>query len=181
VYFGDNCKLFSNALGGVKMKKYRIGMYGGKFMPFHRGHALCLDRAAAECEIVYVILMYNGNQELEILSNDSSDYLKPDVRFDSLKKYCSKYSNVVPCFMNVIDCVDEQGREDWNKETPLVRKITGPCIDAVYSSEPKYDEYFSKAYPEAVHVLVDPLRKVIPISGTKCRLMNEKERLKWTV
>ena len=31
-------------------KKYKVGMYGGKFMPMHKGHLKCLDMAARECE-----------------------------------------------------------------------------------------------------------------------------------
>ena len=161
------------------MKKYRIGMYGGKFMPFHLGHALCIDRAAAECEKVYAILMYNGTEELEILSKDNSPYLQLENRFKNLQDYCSQYDNVIPCLMDVLNCRDENGVEDWDMETPLVREIVGPELNAVYSSEPRYDDYFKIAYPEAQHVLVDPPRIIFPISGTKCRSMNEKERLKW--
>ena len=39
------------------MKKYKIGMYGGKFMPFHKGHYYCLQTAASECKKVYLILL----------------------------------------------------------------------------------------------------------------------------
>ena len=31
-------------------------------------------------------------------------------------------------------------------------------MDFVYSSEPSYSEYFSRAYPEATHVIVDAKR-----------------------
>ena len=43
------------------MKKYEIGMYGGKFMPFHKGHNYCIEVAAKECKKVYVILFAGGN------------------------------------------------------------------------------------------------------------------------
>ena len=50
-------------------KKYKVGMYGGKFMPMHKGHLKCLDMAARECEQVYLILFYGGDQEKLILKN----------------------------------------------------------------------------------------------------------------
>ena len=30
------------------MKKYEIGMYGGKFLPLHKGHNYCIDVATEE-------------------------------------------------------------------------------------------------------------------------------------
>ena len=52
--------------------KYSIGMYGGKFMPFHKGHRYCVETACSECEKVYVILFYGGNDEIEILKNNQN-------------------------------------------------------------------------------------------------------------
>ena len=75
-----------------------------------------------------------------------------------------------------------QGEEDWDAETPLVRKLLGNHLDAVYSSEPSYGEYFARAYPEAVHRLVDVPRIHYPISGTMIREMNdEEERKEWMI
>ena len=67
-------------------------------------------------------------------------------------------------------------------ETPLVREVVGNELNAVYSSEPSYEEYFNRAYPEAIHRIVDYKRKKYPISGTKIRNMtNIKEREKWII
>lgn len=32
--------------GDTYLKRYKIGMYGGKFLPFHKGHRYCIDVAA---------------------------------------------------------------------------------------------------------------------------------------
>ena len=37
--------------------KYDVGMYGGKFMPLHKGHNYCIKTACSECNKVYVILL----------------------------------------------------------------------------------------------------------------------------
>lgn len=50
-------------------------MYGGKFMPFHKGHNYCIEVATNECEKVYVILFYGGADELSILRNNKEEYL----------------------------------------------------------------------------------------------------------
>ena len=76
---------------------------------------------------------------------------------------------------------DADGKEDWDKETPLVRQYV-PHMDYVFSSEPQYGEYFSRAYPEAKHIIVDAERKTYPISGTMIRAMELLEdKKKWMV
>ena len=54
-------------------------------------------------------------------------------------------------------------------------------LDAVYSSEESYGEYFKRAYPEAIHRLVDVKRIHYPISGTKIRKMEKEDKKIWMV
>ena len=162
------------------MKKYKIGMYGGKFMPFHKGHNYCIETAIKECEKVCVILFYGGDDELRIIKNNKSKYLSVESRIKHLKNIIKKYDNAELYIVDVTKLKKEDGSEDWDAETPLVRKIVGNKLDVVYSSEPSYDPYFKRAYPEAVHRIVDYKREKYPISGEKIRNMkNEKEREKW--
>lgn len=160
------------------MKKYKIGMYGGKFMPFHKGHMYCLLQAVSECETVYAILFYGGDEENQILKDNNDKYLSVQERKKVLVKVCNDLSclgNVIPAFIDVSDCKYEDGSENWDAETPLVRNLLGNELNAVYSSEESYDDYFKRAYPEAEHRLVDPPRIKYPISGTKIRNFKKKE------
>lgn len=164
------------------MKKYKVGFYGGKFMPLHLGHKYCIDVAAQECEKLYVILFYGGADEDQIKKNASNiEDVSCMHRWWRLQVLCGKYDNVYPVNIDVSSCRLPNGEEDWDAETPLVLNKIGK-FDAVYSSEPSYGEYFKRAYPWAEHVLVDPPRIVYPISATKIREMKRKEeKLKWTI
>ena len=167
-----------------QIKKYKIGMFGGKFLPFHIGHKYCIEVASKECKIVYVIMFYGGVDEEKILKESKDDFLLLKNRKKQLIKICDEmniYAKVIPEFIDISDLKTADGLDDWDAETLLVRRIVGDKLDAVYSSEERYGEYFSLAYPEAIHRLVDVKRTHYSISSTEIRLMNTVERKKWMV
>ena len=163
------------------MKKYKIGMYGGKFMPFHKGHNYCIEFAAKECKKLYVILFYGGADEEKILKENEEEYLSVESRTKRIN-IIKNYKNIEFVLIDVSKLRNEDGSEDWDAETPLVRNVVGNELNAVYSSELSYDDYFKRAYPEATHRVVDYKRIHYPISGTKIRNMKTiKEREKWII
>ena len=151
------------------------GFYGGKFIPFHKGHKYCVERACQMCDEVFVILFDSPeNRHLEH-GTGIDEYLTIEARMNQLNIMANelsiKYPNVkiYVKYINTDCCLKEDGSEDWDKETPLVMDAIGSVFKYVYSSEPGYDEYFKRAYPFAEHILVDPPREVYPISATKIR------------
>ena len=146
-------------------KQFKLGMYGGKFMPFHKGHLYCIQKAVEQCDEVYVLLFFGGEDEVNILKNNHDEDLDYKHRFETIKKCCTeKFGDKVKVrLIDVTNCKLPNGEEDWDAETPLVLKTMGK-MDAVYSSEISYSAYFDRAYPWAKHVLVDPPREVWPIS-----------------
>ena len=158
-----------------------VGFYGGKFLPMHKGHLYCIDTAARQCGHVVVLMFINGDDELRILRTDRDKTLSVESRTKQLKRVCALYPNTEFHVVDVLNLKLPDGTEDWDAETPLVRKYV-PRMDFVYSSEPSYGEYFSRAYPEARHIIVDAERKTYPISSTMIRAMKIfEEKEKWMV
>ena len=157
------------------MVRFETGMYGGKFMPLHKGHEYCIEVASEECETVFAILFYGGPKEIP-----GEKYVSAEYRWERLCGLCLEFDNVYPAKIDISGMLTPEGQEDWDQETPVVKSICGR-IDAVYSSEPSYGEYFARAYPGAVHRIVDFERKAVPISGTEIRGMDEKERIRWII
>ena len=159
----------------------KFGFYGGKFMPMHKGHLYCIDTAAKMCDHVTVIMFINGDDELEILKTHNEEMLSVESRIKQVERVCSLYPDMDFHIIDDNPLRGPDGKEDWDKETPLVRQYV-PNMDYVFSSEPQYGAYFSRAYPEATHIIVDAERKTYPISSTMIRAMQILEdRKKWMV
>ena len=165
-------------------KMFERGFYGGKFLPFHKGHAYCIRVMAEECEQAVVIFFSRSEVEAEILAAGTTldtVLLEERKRIADIRAFCSGFRNVS---FAVLDCrvmhaqALRDGTDTWDAETPYVMRTVGD-FQAVYSSEPSYDAYFRRAYPFAVHRLVDPPRVQVPISGTKLRAMTENDAEPW--
>ena len=160
------------------MKPFKTGMYGGKFLPLHKGHNFCIETASKMCDKLYVLLFYTKSIHEEIAKQSKDLDLSVEKRIEKVRQICSAYDNVEFAFVDSSSCVFEDGTEDWDAETPLVLDITGK-MDAVFSSEPSYDPYFKRAYPWAKHIIIDEKRITVPISATDIRHMTLEEALKW--
>ena len=163
-------------------KRYAAGMYGGKFFPYHKGHFYCLETASKLCGKVWQILLTGGVEEenyLRGIPEAEQGILSAAHRFQCMEAAGKRLGNVETILLDISACRTPDGQEDWDAETPLILERCGH-FDAVFGSEPAYAAYFSRAYPWAEYVLLDPARTRYPISGTAIR--NGKEAAeKWTV
>ena len=164
-------------------RRYGTGFFGGKFLPLHKGHEHCIALAASECARVYVFMFHGGAEERAILRETPPEMARPlslAARKAQLDRVARKYGNVIASAIDISGLILENGEDDWDAETPLVRRLIPGPIDAVYGSEASYRAYFARAYPEAVYRLVDPERRAVPISATELRGMRSAEELeKW--
>ena len=163
-------------------KPYAAGMYGGKFLPYHKGHFYCLETASKMCDKVWQILTAGGVEEENFLREATPrdrEMYSVRRRFQQMDAAGKRLGNVETLVIDISACRTPDGQEDWDAETPLILKACGK-FDAVFGSEPAYAAYFSRAYPWADYFLVDPLRARYPISGTAIRSGKEAAD-KWTV
>lgn len=117
-------------------ERLKIGFYGGKFLPFHIGHAYAAIKALKSCDVLYLILFQGGEQEEEIQKN-KDEYPLPNCFFSPLSRlkqlcdfsdvYYVKEHNkiIIPINIDISKCRYPNGKENWDAETPLViEKIT---------------------------------------------------------
>ncbi|RAP49031.1 MAG: hypothetical protein BZ138_08405, partial [Methanosphaera sp. rholeuAM270] len=91
--------------------RYGTGFFGGKFMPFHKGHLDSIIRCSSECEKLYVVMMHHGAQENEILAG--YNYPFPKNRLDVQLRENALRAQVAPLGnVEVIsyDCREADGR-----------------------------------------------------------------------
>lgn len=162
-------------------KKYKVGMYGGKFCPMHLGHRYVLQKAMTECEEVHIIMFYNTPDEMKFWGKW---FINPYFR---LSQICRSFRDIriigeCTCYAHFINAKKYivNGKEDWYAEADRIKNEIG-TINAVYSSEPSYDSFFKEVYPYAEHVIVDAERKKYPVHSSYLRGLDDtsEELLRW--
>ena len=137
-----------------------LGIVIGKFMPFHRGHALLIERALSECDAVVALVC------------DAAWHDRPAARRAEWIRAS------FPSVSTVVLDQDELGISDedsagWARATTAA---LGRAPDVVFTSED-----YGARYAEllgARHVLVDRERRARPISGTAIRA-DPQAHLEW--
>lgn len=145
------------------MTKERVGFYGGKFFPLHKGHLDLMIKASCMVDKLYVIMFHDEKAERDLCKDAKIKYedLLPRKRMAWISKALKDIENVVIKEIS-------KGYGSWEEEAIGVKEIIGKNPDVIFSSEPTYDNIFKKLYPGVEHVVFD--RSIIPISATKIRL-----------
>lgn len=136
------------------------GLVIGKFYPPHRGHQLLVDTAAAECDLVTVLVMGSVGESIPLAERTAwvtrVHAHQPGVA-------------VVPVRCDVI--TDYGSEPAWIANVDLmlaaVRAAGRPAVTRVHSSEPYGEELAARM--GAGHRCVDLGRVAVPVSGTAVR------------
>ena len=128
---------------------------------------------------LYYILLENVMNYMfsySIIPLNPKKLLTPQTRELALKAEFKNCSNIKihsidseKCFNNTND--NENIR--WDSESKEVIKIVGCEPNIVFSSEPEYEEFFKKSYPNAEIVVIDAKRELFDISATEIRKNGE--------
>lgn len=145
----------------------KVGMYGGKFLPFpHMGHVYAMIKASTMVEELHVIVSYDTEYEKMLCSGSKVDH----VGFTMRLRWWTQIAKDLP-HVHVHAVYEEQTGQfsDWEKGRDGIVSAVGKDIDVVFSSEHSYTEFFDKLYPNAKHIVIDSERENYHISGTKIR------------
>jgi NadR type nicotinamide-nucleotide adenylyltransferase len=143
-------------------KAYKQGFCLGKFMPFHNGHKLMIDHAAATCKNVDVML--TGAEDDPIPLSTRGNWLR--------EQYKDSNVNIIELIDYIGDTeLDENGTaiddDYWYRWVKLISRIVVSSIDAVFTND-AYGERLAKEL-NARWIPLDLNRDQFHVSGTKVR------------
>jgi NadR type nicotinamide-nucleotide adenylyltransferase len=130
------------------------GLIVGKFMPPHAGHVYLIHRAAEQVDALEILLLGSRKDPIPpVLRRDWLEQLAPDnARVKLLQdRHPTDYSDP----------------DVWDKWRRLIRSVLKRGPDLVFSSE-DYGNQLAELL-RAQHVMVDPARREVPVSGSQIR------------
>jgi HTH-type transcriptional repressor of NAD biosynthesis genes len=145
----------------------KIGMYGGKFLPFHLGHFSMITRASEMVDKLYVVLSYSVSRDSILSKNSGIKEMPFSIRLRWLVEATKDIPNVE--VIAVQDTAESDETYDWKKGSLDIIDAINKPIDVIFGSEEHYRPIFKENYPNAEYICVDPDRTYFPISATKIR------------
>jgi HTH-type transcriptional regulator, transcriptional repressor of NAD biosynthesis genes len=136
------------------------GLVVGKFYPPQRGHQYLIERAAAVCTQVTVLVMAAGSETVAL-----------GDRLAWLQASCAGLPGVTVAGVRCDVPVDFGSEAVWTAQVAVMRAVlegnVRPPVNAVVSSEPYGDELAARF--GAKHVYIDPGRTAVPVSASQIR------------
>ena len=133
------------------------GLVLGSFDPTHLGHESLINFAKDQCDILYVLLCMNDDEEV-IPGSIRLQWLLETYRNDS--KVVIRYTN------KKLPYTSESDRE-ISKLWSVHLKTMFPEVEVFVSSEP-YGDYVAE-YMGIKHIMYNQIRDIVPISSTMIR------------
>jgi HTH-type transcriptional repressor of NAD biosynthesis genes len=132
-----------------------VALVLGKFLPPHAGHLFLAETARRHADEVIVLLLAHPDEPIPV-----------DVRhrwLEEIMPWATIRSGVAT---HPVDYEDPAVYDLW---AATIREVIGrPHVDVLVTSEPAYGDRTAERLG-ARHVLVDPDRRIVPVSGTAIR------------
>lgn len=141
-------------------KKYKCGLYVGRFQPLHVGHTSIISRMFDECETVVIAI--GSAQESGIQRNPFTFSFREEMIYDTYSYYDDRL-RIVP----VKDREHPSNDSSWG-DYLFARVYEWSCLtpDVIYEGE---EEERTTWYDNLDVEVVKVARTVLPISGTMIR------------
>lgn len=157
---------------GVQVSEYKgkkIGYYGTKALPFHKGHLECAIKASQMVDVLFVVIGYDDVWDKDLCENTKFNWVSSRVRERWVTETLKEFPNIR--VLSHYERRSENYMEDESlvENNQLLKEKVGGRIDYCFSSEPTYEEYFNKVLPDSKHVVLDAERSTVNISATKIR------------
>lgn len=123
------------------MKKYKCGLYIGRFQPLHNGHMSVISRMFEECDVV--IIAIGSAQEHGTKKNPFSYGLRSNIIFNAFSSKATRRLIIIP----IVDRENPSNDASWGDYVfKIVETYTGLVPDAIYEGKENerthwYDNY----------------------------------------
>ena len=145
----------------------KVGMYGGKFLPFHMGHLSMIIKASTMVDELFVVLSYSHSRDLLLTQNSGIREMPYSLRLRWISEATKDLPNLK--ILAVEDTAVTDDTYDWKKGSTDIQQAIGKPINMIFGSDEIYRSIFKEHYPNADYICLDPERSSYPISATKIR------------
>lgn len=159
----------------MQNKKYKVGLYIGRFQPFHNGHLYMVKEAMKQCE--FLIIAIGSAQESRTEKNPFSiyeryKYIRSALSYDSSCMYNLDYT-----IIGINDRADRADNSSWGEY--LIKEVwrqTHFLPEVCFTGQEQIRQHWFDTV-DIDEVAIE--RNIIPVSATRVReaIKNNDEEL----